>query len=211
METNFHKSTGVSLLVGSTLAIITMILHPSGGSIEYLIKIVTPMKFAHALAILCIPFILFGFYGVSLKLLGKWKLSMLAFLIISLAFIAAMLAAIFNGLVLPSFLGEFSESFEQNLDTLELITHYSFATNKALDYVFIAGMCTAIAIYSFIIILLEQLSKWIGYLGIIILISTIIGAITGFAFTNLVGFRVFVFSIVGWILCTGASLIRSKN
>ena len=211
MEINFYKSTGISLILGSILAISTMVLHPSGGSIEHIIKISGPLKFTHILAIFCLPFILFGFYGLMHKLTNTWKLSVLAFIFIAFGLFAAMLAALFNGLAIPYFLEQYAGNFDQNMDLIEPIMNYGFAINKALDYVFIAGLCSAIAIYSFLIVRTKKLPKWIGYFGIALLVLTIIGMATNFAFTTLLGFRLVVFSIAGWILFSGISLIQSKK
>tara|TARA_R110002072_G_scaffold298364_3_gene472221 strand:+ start:769 stop:1404 length:636 start_codon:yes stop_codon:yes gene_type:complete len=211
METNFYKSTGISLTIGSFLAITTMMLHPSGGNIEHIIQIANPIKSTHALAIFCLPFILFGFYGLTHKLSDKWKLSTLAFIIVAFGLFAAMLAALFNGLALPYFLGQYSENIEQNISVLKPIINYGFAVNKSLDYIFIVSFCAAITVYSLIIITTRKLSKLIGYFGIAILVFAVLGATTNFVFTSLTGFRIFVFSIAGWILYSGISLIKSKK
>lgn len=211
METNFYKSTGFSLIIGSILAIATMVLHPSGGSIEHIIEISKPLRLTHALAICCLPFILFGFYGLTVKLLDQRELSILAFIIIAFGLIAVMFAALFNGLVLPYFLSQYSDSLEQNISALKPIMNYGFAINKALDYVFIVAFCSAISIYALIIISSQKLPKWIGYFGLVILLFALIGATTNFVFTSLMVFRIFVFSIAGWILSAGVLLIQSKK
>lgn len=211
METNFYKSTGFSLITGSLIAIATMMLHPAGGNIEHIIQISAPLRITHALAIFCLPFILFGFYGLTNRLSDKWRLSTLAFLIIAFGLFAAMLAALINGLALSYFLGQYSENLEQNISVIKPIVNYGFAVNKALDYVFIVSFCSAITIYSIITIVSKKLPKWIGYFGIAILIFAIIGATTNFVFTSLIGFRIFVFCIAGWILFSGITLIQSKK
>lgn len=211
MENHFYKSTGISLISGAILIIITMVIHPSGGSIEYIIKISKTITIAHSLAILSLPIILFGFYGLTKKLLDKWKLSVLAFIIISFGLIAAMFAAIFNGLTLPYFLNQYSERLEENIEILKLIANYSFAINIPLDYIFIIACCIAIFIYSIVIFLENKFPKWIGYLGIFIVLFSIIGGLTGFIFTSLTGFRVFTFSIAAWILSSGTLLYKSNK
>ena len=211
METNFYKSTGLSLIIGSFLAIATMMLHPSGGNIEHIIQVSTPIKITHALAIFCLPFILFGFYGLSIKLSDKWKISTLAFIIIAFGLFAVMLAALFNGLALPYFLDQYSENFEQNMTTIKPIINYGFAINKAFDYVFIVSYCVGISMYSLLIINSKKIPRWIGYFGFVILIFAIIGATTDFVFTSLTGFRIVVFSIAAWILCSGVSLITVER
>ncbi len=211
MKHQFYKSTGISLITGSILIIITMVLHPSGGSIEKIISISNSITITHSLAILSLPVILFGFYGLTNKLLNPWRTSILAFIIMVFGLIAAMFAALVNGLTLPYFLGQYADKISQNSSVLKPIMAYSFAINKPLDYIFIVGCCLAIMLYSWIIIRSHKFPKWIGYFGVLLIFLSIIGAITGFVFMSLIGFRVFVFSLAGWILSSGLSLTLSKE
>lgn len=211
MENHFYKSTSISLILGALLIILTMVMHPSGGSIEHIIKISKTITIAHSLAIFSLPIILFGFYGLTLKLLDKWKLSILAFIIISFGLVAAMFAALFNGLALPLFLNKYSERLEGNIEVLKPITNYGFAINIPLDYIFIIACCLAIMVYSIIILLENKFPKWIGYLGIFIVLFSIIGGLTGLIFTSLTGFRIFTFSIAIWILSSGTLLYKSNK
>lgn len=207
MDHHFYKSTGISLISGAILLIATMVLHPSGGSMEHIIQISSTITITHAMAILCLPIILFGFYGLTNKLLEKWKASILAFIIMSFSLVAALFAALVNGLTLPYFLGQYANSIEENTAVLAPIVNYSFALNKPLDYVFIVGCCLAILIYSIIIIRSNKMPRWIGYLGVSIMVFAIIGASTGFVFTSLTGFRLFTFSLAAWILSAGGWMV----
>ncbi|MFY7670411.1 hypothetical protein ACOSP6_04935 [Tenacibaculum sp. MEBiC06402] len=211
MKNKFYKSSGISLTIGSFLAIITMILHPSGGSLSDIINQSSQIQIAHSIAICCVPFMIFGFYGLSDKLHGQMRLSKLALIIVTLGLLAALLAALFNGLILPNFLNKYSQTLKQNESVLNIIVSYGFTINKALDYVFIIALSVGILVYSYTIIKLQELSSYIGYFGMLILIFSLIGGITGFAFISLIGFRIFVFSISAWILWSGLALILSKN
>lgn len=211
MEKYYFKSTGISLSSGALLIIVTMVLHPSGGSIEHIIKISRTIAIAHSLAIFSLPILLFGFYGLTLRLLDKWKLSYLAFIIISFGLIAAMFAALFNGLTLPYFINNYADRLEQNIEALKPITNFSFAVNVPLDYIFIIACCLAILIYSLIILAESKMPKWIGFLGIFIALFSIVGGLTDFVFTSLTGFRIFTFSIAAWVLSSGMFLIKSSN
>lgn len=211
MANQFHKSTGVSLISGSILMICTMILHPSGGSIQHIIAISETITIAHTLAIFSLPIILFGFYGLSEKLSEPYKISTLALIIITFGLIAAMFAALINGLAIPYFLGQYAENIEMHDSIIKPIIVFGFSMNKPLDYVFIAAFCLAISLYSILIIRTKKLPTWLGYYGVILMIASVLGALSGFAFTSLLGFRIFVFSLAGWILITGYFLIRKKE
>ncbi|MFT5213125.1 MAG: hypothetical protein ACI9WV_000841 [Patiriisocius sp.] len=210
MEKHFYKSSGISLITGSLLIIATMVLHPAGGSMQYIIKSTKSITTTHALAIFSLPILLFGFHGLSERLLDKWKLAKFALFIMGFGLIAAMFAALINGLTLPYFLSKYENNITENAATLKLITNYGFAINKPLDYIFIVAICFAITIYSTLIISSNKLPKWIGYFGISLIGFAIFGLLIGFVFTNLIGFQLFIFGIAAWFLATGISLIKSK-
>lgn len=210
MGKHFHKSSGISLITGSLLIIATMGLHPTGGSIEYIIKITKSITATHSLAIFSLPILFFGFYGLTNALLDKWKLAKLALIIMEFGLISAMFAALINGLTLPYFLGKYENNIAENSDMLKLIINYGFAINKPLDYIFIIATCLAITIYSLLIVSSDKLPKWVGFFGLSLIVFLIIGLLTGFVFSNLIGFQIFIFGIAIWFLATGISLIKTK-
>ncbi len=208
MANQFHKSSGFALILGSLLMICTMILHPSGGSIKHIIAISNTIIAAHSLAIFSLPIILFGFYGLSDKLSESYKISTLALMIIAFGLIEAMLAALINGLAIPYFLEKYADNPEMHESIIKPIIIFGFSMNKPLDYVFIGAFCLAISLYSLLMIRTRKMPVWLGYYGILLMAASVTGALTGFVFTSLMGFRIFVFSLAGWILITGYFLIR---
>jgi hypothetical protein len=211
MEQQVYKSTGWSLAIGSLLAMVTMVLHPAGGSISAIIAVSGPLKVAHTLAICCLPFMLFGFYGCTKRLHAKSQLSILALFIICFGLFAAMMAALINGLALPFFLESYQNNIQENQPALSLIINYGFALNRALDYVFIAALCVGIFIYSLLILKTKKLNKMLGYLGVLIGLLAALGVVFEYSFVSLLEFQVFVFGIAVWMLCTGLALTRIKE
>lgn len=208
MNPYFYKSTGLSLIVGSVLAIITMALHPVGGDFDHIRAIAKPLIFTHALAILCLPFMLFGFYGLTRLLGEKRHLATLALIVAAFGLFAAFLAALFNGLVLPSFLAGHDPVDPVEIAQMKLIVSYGFAVNKALDYVFIIALCVAMCFYALALLRSPFVGKWTDYLALGIVGVSVIGLVLGFAFTSLFGFRLFVFSFSIWILVSGLMVYR---
>ncbi|WP_299601010.1 hypothetical protein [uncultured Aquimarina sp.] len=211
MKHHMYKSTGSALILGALLIIVTMVLHPSGGTIEYILKISRSIQNTHALAIFSLPILLFGFYGLTNALMDTYRLSILALIVITFGLIAAMFAALFNGLTLPYFLNKYADNLDQNIETLNMIKNYGFAINIPLDYIFIVACCFAIFLYSIANILEQKHPKWISYLGIFIIIFSVTGGLTDFVFTSLVGFRIFTFSIAAWVLSNGILLVKYSS
>lgn len=211
MKQQAYQSTGLSLIIGAILVIATMVMHPSGGSMEHILRISKTITVTHALAIFCLPIILFGFYGLTYRLVDTRKISVLAFFILVFGLIAAMFAALINGLTLPYFLGQYADRLEEHREVLTPIVTYSFAMNTSLDYIFIVACCLSILLYSISILKTRKLPSWLGYFGLLFGVFVTIGALTGFVFTSLTGFRMVTFSIAGWILCAGFFVMRSKE
>ncbi|WP_420386339.1 hypothetical protein [Roseivirga sp.] len=210
MTKQLYRSTGLCLALGSLLIIATMVLHPAGGDIPYLISIAKMLKTSHTIGIVSVPVALFGFYGLSKALQDKLRLSTLAFIIIAFGLLACMLAALLNGVILPTFLSKFQSSLNEDIQILEIIVSYNFTLNWAFDYIFIVACCLSISIYSILMISSGNTFKWLGYIGLSLLVLAFAGLIFKFAFTSLIGFRFFTFSLSAWILATGVLLFRTK-
>jgi hypothetical protein len=203
MDKSFQKFSGISLIISSILLVLTMVLHPTGGDIKHIMQMHDVAIVAHSLAIFALPFLAIGFYGLSVALLTDNKISLLAFIFVCFALFAGMIAASINGLILPMFVENYANDFEQNINVLKPILKYGSFFNKAMDYVMIIGILVAIIIWSVLIIQSTKFPKWIGYYGLFLLVIASLGAILDFNFVNLFGFRIFVFGLVSWIVLVG--------
>ena len=211
MESKMYKYSGISLVLGAALLILTMVLHPMGGSTEYIIKISRIIIISHSIALLGIPFITFGFYGVYRRLCDDTGLSVLAFISNSLAMMAAVLAGTINGLATPFFANKYHDRIAEVKDQLGMVMQYGFALNKALDLILIISFCISMMTWSFLIIWKQQFSSWLGWLGILISLLALFGSIFGFNFISVTGFSIFIFGISVWILGLGYYQIRTVS
>ncbi len=83
--------------------------------------------------------------------------------------------------------------------------------NNAFDYIFTGAFCLAILFWSIAILFTKKLPVWIAYLGIVLSIVAALIFVSGFALVDLQGFRLFVSSIVLWIILVGITLIRTAE
>lgn len=208
MSKNSTKSHGYSLIIGSVLLILTMLLHPTGGSIEHIAHIAKVAIISHSLAILSIVFIAYGFWGLTRLLGSKHNLAYLAFSFITFGLIAVMFAALLNGLVVPIYASKHLNETAEQLKVVKLVLDYSLTFNKVLDYVFIAVYSAAMLIWSIIIVNSSVIPKWVGFLGIIIVIVSIAALSFKINFISVTAFAIYIFSIVLWIITSGYFLIR---
>jgi hypothetical protein len=211
MNNPFEKKAGIALIIFTILLLLTMGLHPSGGSIEHIINISGIIIVTHSIAILSVPFGWIGFWGLTRKLGTDHFGSMLAFAIGSLGLIAVVLAAATNGLILPIFLQHYKDATPETLTAINPILRYGFAINLAFDYIYTAAFCLAILSWSVSILLTRKMAQWMGWLGIAM---AVIGAgifISGVAVNNLLGFRIFATIIMVWSLIIGLTLYSQSE
>jgi len=210
MEKQFKKSAGISLLLGSVLATITMAMHPVGGSLTEIALKKGVFMFTHLLALICIPFIAFGFYGLATALTSKNRVSFLGFAVSCFGLVAVMVAGTLNGFVLPMFASNYSSSPVDGA-VLQSVRDYGWLLGSSMDYIFIIALSLAMVIWSFIIIVTGYLTKWLGYYGLIIAAVTTLAIILKFNFTTDFGFGIYIFTLVSWLVIAALCLIFSSN
>ncbi|MEM9687709.1 MAG: hypothetical protein AAF934_12435 [Bacteroidota bacterium] len=203
--TTSEKNAGTALIFGSLLLVATMILHPAQADGEFKsINIIS-----HSLAIVAIPFCLYGFQGLSAGFKSSEFLSNTAFAMMAVGLLAGMFAAAINGLALTFFIAAHQET-AQTASSIHLILDYSMALNHAMDYIFIGASVGAILFWSITMIRTEKFPKWLGYYGILLVTTGIVLFFIDVQMLSVAGFRMVIFGMVSWILITAYLLIWSK-
>jgi hypothetical protein len=209
MKPQSEKNAGTALIVFTLLMVFTMILHPAGGSFEHLLKIKQMIIITHVIAILSVPFAAVGFQGLTKKVGADNFFSISAFAIVLFSLVAVMLAAAANGLVLPIFIGKYSDATAEVISSIKPILRYNTSVNNAFDFIFTGGFCLSMLFWSIAIIKTKTFPVWIAWFGILLPVAAAVLFISGFAMTSLQGFRIFVSTIIVWILLVGILLRKT--
>ncbi|RZK42531.1 MAG: hypothetical protein EOO90_06740 [Pedobacter sp.] len=210
METFSKKLAGASLLLGSLMAVLTMVLHPSGGNMQHLVKISGVLIFSHSLALACMPLIAFGLWGLSNSLQTPNRLATLSFFIAIFGLSAAALASTINGLVLPQFAAHFVDS-KVDEGALDAILDYARFFNKSLAYIFMAAISVAILLWSSLIIVRGIFTKWFGYYGLLVSLFGLVALHSKSNMTSVGLFGAFVFGMASWLILVGVLLIKTHQ
>lgn len=209
MKSTTYKTSGTCLLIGCFLMFITMVMHPTGGGIDHILRIWTVAVASHSIAILSIPFLAIGFWGMERRLQEADFLSKLGFAIILTGLVAVMIAAALNGLTYPIYAKIYEDASEATLEAIAPITRYGLSMNHAFDYIFMGAVCASTILWSLAIYRTKALPSWLGHLGLLLAVSALGMWIYGFVFVSLHGFRIFIFGWVIWVLLAGI-LLRSN-
>lgn len=204
------KSAGLSLLIGSFLMIVTMILHPVGGDFDHLLMILNMGIVSHTIALFAIPFVAYGYWGIMMKLRDAVFLSRIGFSFMAFGLIAVMIAATLNGLVLMQLVASYADANQQVIDGLKPIFRYNHFFNLANDYIFMTAVGISTLFWSIASIKTRKFPSWTGYFGIGLVAAALLTLIMGIIFTNVAGFRVFIFGTTAWTMTMGWFLVRAR-
>ena len=130
------RQSAIALLVGSIAWIVTMALHPTGGSFEKIVRISSVIVGTHSLAIATIPLMLFGFLGLTARLGTDRGLPLAALVTYAFGSVAALCAAVINGLTLPAFAKQFAEADPASRDLAHMVVDYGSTMNAGFARVF---------------------------------------------------------------------------
>ncbi len=203
------KASGICLIVGCFLMIVTMVLHPVGGNFDHLLQIVTIGRVSHIIAIISIPLVAYGFWGWTQKLTGS--IAQISFSFMLFGLIAVMFAGAVNGLILMDFVESYESASQETLDLLKPFFRLIRSFNHAFDFIFIGGVCISTGLWSISILTKKAAPAQIAWMGILITLAALLSLIAGFVFVDLHGFRIFIFGWVAWVLCLGYQLIKDQK
>lgn len=211
MKKNIEKSAGLSLLIGLFFMFITMVLHPTGGSLEHILEIKVIAIVSHSIALLSIPFVGFGFWGISYRLRESNFLSFLSFSMVITGLMAVMIAAALNGLVLPMMAQAYADAAPETMEGLRPLFRYNMMLNHAFDYIFMASWCGGILLWSISILKTRAFPAYLSWLGLLVSLGMIFTWISGFILVDLHGFRIFIFGNLIWFVIAGVLMLRSNS
>lgn len=207
MKKQFELNNGSILIMGGILMIIPMLSHPHVDSIEALMKAPGAMFskniFTHSVAMLSIPFVLFGFWRLT-RLLNS-NLASLAFITASLGMFSVMCATTLDGLVTTLFINRI-RSLAPEINQVKLLMTYAGSMVQAFSIVYVFAICIAVFIWSVLIATSNILPKWVGYYGMAIVIGAMIAVVKGMVFVDFIGIKIFVLGLVSYILILGVCL-----
>ncbi len=200
-------AAGLALLLGSAGLLVTMGLHPTGGSIERMAHVARIARIAHALAIASIPLMLLGGLGLTARLKADAVLAPAGFVVFSIGCLGGMLAAVVNGLVAPTY-AEWvvGRANEHAADTA--IMHYGHALGAAFATIYMIASAVATMLWSAAILRSRALASWAGWLGILLGAAALVAVLGGFLGLSVHEFTLFVLGLSVWTIVVGALMCR---
>jgi hypothetical protein len=206
-----YKLPGIALLVGSTLIFLTIVLHPMGGNLDFLRRACKMIIISHGLALLALPFITYGYWGLTQLMYPKFSLGIAGFIFACFGLFGVLIAGTVNGLILPIFIDRLPEDLAGSTAMVEFILSYNFSMNQAFDLVFMVGICFAIIIWSLAILKIKLFHNTMAYLGLTASLFFLVMIMGGFNLGDITKLRYFMAVVLVWNVVMGILLLRIKS
>lgn len=209
------RISGVAIIVGSLLAVLTMALHPVGGSLrnhfDYLQKTAPVITAVHVLALWAIAVQTFGLLGLH-RALGPASAHVRAGLVAYVvAWIAVFGAALTNGLVTWQLIRRYPRLEGAEQAAMNVLWEYNGMVNHALDWVWIVATCLGTLFWSLATWRHGRAWRAASVFGLAVAAVGILSLLTGHLHMNVTGVGLFVFGYSTWAVAVGALLCRSAS
>jgi hypothetical protein len=128
--------------------------------------------------------------------------------IYSLGLVAVMIAPAMSGLVGTQILRK-TVARGPDVAQWRLLMEYNFLINQAFAKIFVVASCTAIALWSFLMVKGRALSIGLGAYGLLLALVIVVAMIGGALSLDVHGFGLIVFCQAIWLILAGVFLIRT--
>ncbi len=203
-------ANGFALIIGSACSLITMALHPTSGSIEGLVREAAVRIGTHALGLASIPLLFFGFLGLNQRLKADTVWAPAALVTYGFGSVAAMCAAVLNGLAAPAFAVRMAPDPAMH-DTARAVLAYSFQLNAGFAKVFMVAVAAALVLWSISIMRTRALPSWAAWVGGLLGAAGLVAVLGGFLGTGVHEFGLFVLCFAAWTVSIGVVLSQPST
>jgi hypothetical protein len=202
-----ERRSAITLIAGSVGMIITMIFHPGGKiapeQLEHMIRLSIGV---HSLALLTVPVLFLGAWGMSRRLDGGDRLAWAGLVLFAFASAAVMNAGTLNGLAAPKLMRLIAAATPETRETWRMIANFSFQVNQAFARVYAVGASLAIALWSVAILRYRSLGFGVGIYGVILGLVTALAICSGLLTPDRHGFAILIFGQAIWFLIVAGEM-----
>lgn len=207
-----NRLGGIALIIGAVSGMITMSLHPVAGAHP-----ITPEQFeklamlligVHVLAIAGIPFSFLGALALTRRLDSPGRMAVTGLVIYGLGLVAVMIAPAMSGLVGTEVIRKMIAHGAES-EQWRTLMEYNFLINQAFAKIFVVASCSAIALWSFMIVKNRAFSIAIGIYGLLLGPVLVIAMMTGGLSLDVHDFGLIIFAQAIWLIAAGVLLART--
>jgi hypothetical protein len=214
------RKSGIALIAGSLGGILTMAIHPTGGTSPtpgLAAHLASVSAIAHSIALASMLVLFLGACGLTRRLTafaGKPNPDRLAFagvVTFGFACVAILIAATVSGFIVPSILRHMVRDDAATVPQYHLIVDAVFQFNQAFARIYSVAASAAIALWSVSALRNGGMARGIALYGCVVASLLAAGIAVGHLRLDVHGMAVVVLGHAIWFILTGAQLCRRQS
>lgn len=207
------RVSGIVLIIGTALGLITMSMHPSGADLlRSYDDTVFRNTVAHGLAIAGIPASVLGLWAFTqrLRLAGAPVLANGGMSVYLVAATAVFVAAVASGLTAPMVARRILESSGAEQETWRALFSYNGMINQGFAAVYVVALGVAMLLWSAAIWRTQIMPRALGALGLLVGVALLALMFGGRPHLDVHTFGLIIVAVSLWMLGVGAGLISRR-
>lgn len=207
------RAAAAALIGGVAAGLLTMMLHPTGSEVVQAAsqgENNTLVTAVHALAIAGQGAQLAGAVALVRRLVHRRDLGVGGYVFFALAAICALIAATASGFVAPGSVSGYGEANEATRQAMLQSLHYTAIINRSFSQLFVLASSVAILLWSLAMIIGRDVSRALGWFGVILSVALIATAGSGHVSLDIHGFGSVVLLEGIWLSWAGVRLWGSQ-
>jgi hypothetical protein len=207
------RVSGMVLIGGTALGLITMSMHPSGADLlRSYDETVLRNTLAHGLAIAGIPATLLGLWVFTqrLRLAGAPVLASAGMSVYLVAAAAVLIAAVASGLTAPMVARRILESAGTEQETWRAFFAFNGMINQGFAAVYVVALGVAMLLWSAALWVTRMMPRALAALGLLVGIALVVLMLGGRPHLSVHTFGLIIVAVSLWMLGVGVGLISRR-
>ncbi len=211
-----NRMSGIALIAGPLGGMVTMAVHPTGGSSLTLpqaehLAIISGM--AHSLAMISFVTLFLGSVGLASRLADQVRkgvpdrLPFVGLVMFGFACVAVPIAAAVSGFIVSNIMEHMARDNESNVPQYRLIIDAMFQVNQAFSRIFSVAALIATLLWSVSGLRNGGLNRGLCIYGCIVAPLVTLGIVTGYLPLNVHGMGIVVLAMAIWFVTAGLRLL----
>lgn len=202
---------GLLLIIAPLLTVLVMVMHPTGQDLaENFAHGALVNRLVHGTALLALPLIFLGLLALSRRL-DHPDSAVAGLVAYGVAVVAWMLAGVASGFIQTELFSEVQEAGGVEAETLQTLSHFTFAFNQSFAVVGVLASSMAIGLVSLAMLRTRRLPVALAWFGMAASIGVLSAQLSGHLRLDVHGFGLVTLLQAVWLVWSGITLLRSET
>jgi hypothetical protein len=203
------RKAGIALIAGSLGGILTMAIHPTGGSsltVEQVEHLMGLSGVAHSIAMVSMLLLFLGACGLSRRTAAADRISFAAIVTYGFACVAVLIATAVSGFIIPSIMKRMARDVPAAASQWQIVIAGIFQINQAFARIFSVAASIAIILWSVSALRNGGFGRGIAIYGCVVAPLIILGIAIGYLQLDVHGMTVVWLGQAIWFIAVGYQL-----